>query len=82
MQTSSNLGIEKLAKNRFFLFKDLFLKFCLSESWVNISVADPDLDPSNPYVVGPPGSGSGSISQRYGSASLVNILYTYSLWQA
>jgi hypothetical protein len=31
------------------------------------SVADPD--PQNPYVFGPPGSGSGSISQRYGSGS-------------
>jgi hypothetical protein len=29
------------------------------------SVADPD-----PHVFGPPGSGSGSISQRYGSGSL------------
>jgi hypothetical protein len=24
-----------------------------------------DLDPEDPYVFGPPGSGSGSISQRY-----------------
>ncbi len=31
------------------------------------SVADPD--PSDPYVFGPPGFGSGSISQRYGSGS-------------
>ncbi len=35
------------------------------------SVADPDPnpDPSDPSVFGPPGSGSGSISQRYGSRS-------------
>jgi hypothetical protein len=37
-----------------------------------ISVADPDRnsdpDPSDPYVFGPPGSGS--ISQRYGSGSV------------
>ncbi len=35
------------------------------------SVTDPDQnpDPSDPYVFGPPGSGSGSISQRYGSGS-------------
>jgi hypothetical protein len=33
-----------------------------------ISVADPDQ--TDPYVFGPPGSGSGSISQRYGSGSL------------
>ncbi len=31
------------------------------------SVADPD--PSDPYVFGPPGSESGSISQRHGSGS-------------
>ena len=32
-----------------------------------ISVADPD--PPDPHVVGPPGSGSEFISQRYGSGS-------------
>ncbi len=32
------------------------------------SVADPDPNP-DPYVYRPPGSGSGSISQRYGSLS-------------
>ncbi len=32
------------------------------------SVGDPD--PQDPHVFGPPGSGSGSISQRYGSGSL------------
>ncbi len=31
------------------------------------SVADPD--PSDPYVFGPPGAGSGSISQWYGFGS-------------
>ncbi len=36
------------------------------------SVADPDPDPnpSDPHVFGPPGSGSGSTDQRYGSADL------------
>jgi hypothetical protein len=36
---------------------------------VETSVADPNMnpDPSDPYVFGP--SGSGSISQRYGSGS-------------
>jgi hypothetical protein len=36
---------------------------------VKISVADPnpDLDPPDPHVLRPPGSGSGSLSQRYGS---------------
>jgi hypothetical protein len=33
------------------------------------SVADPNPDPSDPCVFGPPGSGSGSSSQRYGSGS-------------
>ncbi len=40
---------------------------------VKSSVADPDPnpdpDPSDPFVFGPPGSGSGFISQRYGSGS-------------
>ncbi len=34
-----------------------------------ISVPDPNRDPPDPHVFGPPGSGSGSISQRYGSGS-------------
>jgi hypothetical protein len=36
------------------------------------SVADPDPnpDPKDPYVSGPPGSEYGSISQRYGSGSV------------
>ncbi len=33
------------------------------------SVADPDPDPPDPHVFGPPGSWSGSISQMYGSGS-------------
>jgi hypothetical protein len=33
------------------------------------SVADPDPDPPDSHVFGPPGSVSGSISQRYGSGS-------------
>jgi hypothetical protein len=33
------------------------------------SVADTDPNPSDPYVFGPPGSRSGSISQRYRSGS-------------
>jgi hypothetical protein len=36
------------------------------------SVADPDPDPPDPHVFGPPGSGSGSISQRYGSGSALD----------
>jgi hypothetical protein len=34
---------------------------------ITISIADPDPDPKDPYVFGPPGSDSGSKSQRYGS---------------
>jgi hypothetical protein len=43
----------------------------ISASRVGPSVADPDPspDPKNPYVFGPSGSASGSISQRYGSES-------------
>ena len=33
------------------------------------SVPDPDLDPPDPLVFGPPGSRSGSISQRCGFGS-------------
>jgi hypothetical protein len=33
------------------------------------SVVDQDQDPPDPYVFGPPGSGSGSINTRYGSGS-------------
>jgi hypothetical protein len=39
----------------------------IDPSWCCISFADPD--PSDPDVFGPPGSGSGSSSQRYGSGS-------------
>ncbi len=30
---------------------------------------EPDADPQDPHVSGPPGSGSGSICQRFGSGS-------------
>jgi hypothetical protein len=33
---------------------------------ISISVGDPDPDPQDLHVFGPPGSGFGSISQRYG----------------
>jgi hypothetical protein len=38
-------------------------------STVEISIADPNPDPPKPYVFRPPGSGSGTVSQRYGSGS-------------
>jgi hypothetical protein len=34
----------------------------------------PDSEPPDPHVFGPPGSGSGSISQRYGSATLADTI--------
>ncbi len=37
------------------------------DGWLRPSVADPDPDPSDPYVFGPPGSGS--VSQRYKAGS-------------
>jgi hypothetical protein len=42
-----------------------------TDSFCSVAYPDPnpDPDPSDPYVFGPPGTGSGSISQRYGSAS-------------
>jgi hypothetical protein len=56
----------------------ILLRFAHHRSYVKVvycviiilpcaSVADPD--PSDTYVFEPPGSGSGSISQRYGSGS-------------
>jgi hypothetical protein len=36
-----------------------------------LSCCVPDPDSPDPHVFGPPGSGSGSISQRYGSGSSV-----------
>jgi len=48
---------------------------------LKISVGDPDPEPDpdlqDPHIFGPPGSGSGSISQRYGSGSfpfLIKVL--------
>ncbi len=47
------------------------------------SVADPDLnpnpDPPDPHIFGPPGSGSGSTSQRYGSGSFYH--HAYIVWK-
>jgi hypothetical protein len=44
---------------------------------VGVPDPEPDPDPQDPHVCGPPGSGSGSISQRYGSGSfpfLIKVL--------
>jgi hypothetical protein len=35
----------------------------------SVADSDPNPDPSDPYVFVPPGSGSGSIRQRYGPGS-------------
>ncbi len=51
------------------------------------SVADTDPNPSDPYVFGSPGSGSGFVSQRYRSGSgsfyhevkKISNLYSYCL---
>jgi hypothetical protein len=59
----------------------VFMHLCLKETatfsknlFTKSSVADPDpnqdLDPSDPYVFGPPGSGSGSTRQNFGSGSV------------
>ncbi len=45
--------------------QNIFYLYYLIFSSIFSSVADPD--PPDPHVFGPPGSGSGSISQRYGS---------------
>jgi hypothetical protein len=46
---------------------DLCKLCCVIFSPICTSVADPDLDPTDPHVFGPPGSGS--VSQRYVSGS-------------
>jgi hypothetical protein len=43
------------------------INFVFSQKLPLFSAGDPD--PSDPYVFGPPGSGSGSFSQRYESGS-------------
>jgi hypothetical protein len=43
-----------------------------------ISVADPDPDP-DPHVFGPPGFGSGSISQRYGEKLFFKLVFCWHL---
>ncbi len=43
------------------------LTFCIKLA--NFAFSVPDPDPPDPHVFGPPGSGSGSTSQMYGSGS-------------
>jgi hypothetical protein len=50
-------------------FGPLAIFLCLLYHIDLISVADPDSDPQDLYVFGPPGSESGSISTRYVSGS-------------
>jgi hypothetical protein len=64
-QFFSNINMHTL------LYTSIYLSYTVPP--VQCSVADPDPnldpDPPDPLVFGPPGSGSGSISQRYGSGS-------------
>jgi hypothetical protein len=57
-------------ERRWQIFDHPFLQFTTILS-VTISVADPDPNPypPDPHVLGPPGSGSRSIRQSYGSGS-------------
>jgi hypothetical protein len=50
------------------LLDALRVQHLLAETPIIISSV-PDPDQTDPHVFGPPGSGSGSISQRYGSRS-------------
>jgi hypothetical protein len=45
------------------IYASKYEKQALDEGSLVISVKDPD--PQNPHVLGPQGSGSGTISQRY-----------------
>ncbi len=49
----------------------IFLRYCCRQEGVSSSVGDPDPEPhpQDSHVFRPPGSGSGSISQKYGSGS-------------
>jgi hypothetical protein len=48
-------------------------------SLILFSVPDPEPepDPPDPHVFGPPGSGSGSTGQRYGSGSFYHHLFDF-----
>ncbi len=65
-----NYDIEKFVITNLHVFMALKIQ-CVHNWWCsfNCSVVDPDPEPPDPRVFGPPGSGSGSISQRYGSES-------------
>jgi hypothetical protein len=58
----------------YFLFRSSFIHCCfIADLLIDLtSVADPNPDP---HVFGPPGSESGSISQRYGSESRSGSFY-------
>jgi hypothetical protein len=52
----------------------IFLQDSLKIKLLLISVGEPDPDPQDPHVFGPPESGSGSISQRCGSVKRTEIM--------
>jgi hypothetical protein len=57
--------------NKIYFILRLLTRICWKGIGLKSNFLDPDPnpDPSDPHVFGPPGSGSGSISQRYGSVS-------------
>jgi len=69
----SDIILLRMNINRFhfnLLFQIKFLIYqtnCLGIGVISVADLDPKLDPADPHVFGPPGSGS--ISQRYGSGS-------------
>jgi hypothetical protein len=60
---SYSLLTAALGEKVLYILKDISSKYC-SPTIV------PDPDPPDAHVFGPPGSGSGPISQRYGSGSV------------
>jgi hypothetical protein len=57
------------SENGLFIWENIFKNYGknIKHETILTSVADPDPDPPDPHVFGPPGSGS--TSQRYGSGS-------------
>ncbi len=53
------------------LVSDPYMDFHTTKNSPPPNVADPNPDPSDPYFFGPPGSGSGSISQRHPGPSII-----------
>jgi hypothetical protein len=56
-----------LFQNKFLISNFLIQTNCLGIGVISVADPDPNSDPTDPHIFGPPGSGS--ISQRYGSGS-------------